>query len=136
MLTFLIICALMVVLALWFVLPTLLQSDPNVTNDEERAANLLVYRDQFRELEADLKNGLLSESQFQNDKEALERRLLEDVPKKESQLASRPAVSRTLVYAIAIAIPVAAIICYLAIGNPKAMQVPAGNNPTSAPGVR
>ena len=60
MLTFWIIAALFVLLALWFVLPALLQKHDHSEEDERREANVLVYQDQYRELEADLKNGLLS----------------------------------------------------------------------------
>ena len=72
-------CAMMVLLALWFVLPALWQTGPDAKTDDARTANLLVYQDQLRELAADLKTGLLSEAQYEQDKEELQRRLLEDV---------------------------------------------------------
>ena len=124
MVIFWIICAFMVLFALWLVLPPLLKSGPSAKGDEARAANLLVYQDQNRELEADLKNGLLSEEQYHQDKEEIERRLLDDVAASEqSQLSLKTAATRKLAYVVAIAIPVAAILFYLAIGNPKALNV-------------
>ena len=63
MLMFFILCALFVLLALWFVLPALLQQTPGLNLGEHRTANLLVYQDQFEELAADLRNGLISEEQ-------------------------------------------------------------------------
>jgi len=126
MLLFWIICALMVLFTLWFVLPPLFQSDPESTTDEARAANLLVYQDQHRELEADLKSGLLSEAQYQQDKEELERRLLDDMADTD-HTRSRPMVTRKLGYLIAIALPIAVIAFYLAVGSPRALNVePAG----------
>ena len=79
MILFWFIAALMVLMALWFILPALLQSSTNAKTDHARVANLLVYQDQLRELESDLKSGLLSEAQYEQDKEELERRLLEDI---------------------------------------------------------
>lgn len=132
MLTFWIICALMVVFTLWFVLPPLLQRKPEANSGETRAANLFVYQDQHRELEADLKTGLLSEEQYQKDREELERRLLEDVSSADEPAApARSGETRKLAYIVAIVIPIAAILFYLYIGNPKAIQSPPANIPAS-----
>src|SRR6266704_2202663 len=122
MLMFFILCALFVSLALWFVLPALLQQTPGPNPGERRTANLLVYQDQFEELAADLRNGLISEEQYQQDKEELERRLLEDVgakPARQSTDATRKA--KLLAYVVMSAMPVVAIALYLAVGNPKAL---------------
>jgi cytochrome c-type biogenesis protein CcmH len=125
MLIFWIICGLMVLLTLWFVLPPLFQSDSKTKTNEVRAANLLVYQDQHRELEADLKTGLLSEAQYQQDKEELERRLLDDMAT--DQTHSRPMVTRKFGYALAIGLPIAAILFYLAVGSPSALNVEPAN---------
>jgi cytochrome c-type biogenesis protein CcmH len=118
----------MVLMALWFVLPALWQTaDPKP--DDARVANLLVYQDQLRELAADLKSGLLSEAQYEQDKEELERRLLEDVGDGKTKPPSRQLRSRALAYAIAVAIPVAALALYFAVGNPKAVDPNAVNPP-------
>lgn len=122
MLLFWIICALMVLLTLWFVLPPLFQSDAKNKTNEIRAANLLVYQDQHRELEADLKTGLLSQTQYEQDKEELERRLLDDLAPTD-ETPSRPMVTRKLGYALAIALPLAVIIFYLAVGSPRAVDL-------------
>ncbi|HVS20625.1 MAG TPA: c-type cytochrome biogenesis protein CcmI [Pyrinomonadaceae bacterium] len=118
-----VIFALLVVLALWFVLPPLWQKGEERKRDELRAANVLVYQDQYRELEADLRNGLISEESYRQDKDELERRLLDDVAASRD-LISNPASSvtmRKLAYAIGAAIPVTAIALYLYVGNPKAL---------------
>jgi|SoiMethySBSTD1v2_1073268.scaffolds.fasta_scaffold606400_2 cytochrome c-type biogenesis protein CcmH len=121
MLTFWIICALMILFTLWFVLPPLFQGKAETKPDESGAANLLVYQDQHRELEADLKNGLLTDAQYQQDKEELERRLLAEVAD-EKQAHSRWVATRKLGYALAVAIPVAAIVFYFVVGNPRAIE--------------
>ena len=129
MLIFWFICAMMVFLALWFVLPALWQTGSDEKTDDARAANLLVYQDQLRELAADLKSGLLSEAQYEQDKEELERRLLEDVGDGKAKSSSKQLRSRALAYAIAIAIPVAALTFYFVVGNPKALDPNAVNPP-------
>ena len=130
MVIFLFICAMMVLLALWYVLPTLWQTAADPKSDDARAANLIVYQDQLRELAADLKSGLLSEAQYEQDKEELERRLLEDVGDARIKSPSKQMRGRALAYAIAIAIPIAALAFYFAVGNPKALNPNAVNPPT------
>lgn len=134
MLTFWIMGALMVLLAFWFVLPPLLQRDEESKPDQSRAASLLVYQDQYQELEADLKNGLIGESQYQQETEALERRLLDEVglQKKTPQTSGRH-ISRKLAYSLAVAVPVAAISFYLAVGSPKALSIEPANQTTATP---
>ena len=134
MLSFWIIAALFVLLALWFILPPLLQKTDNNKGDEMRAANVLVYKDQFKEMEADLKNGLFSEEQYRQDKDELERRLLEDVKAPNPESSAPSAATRKFAYGVATAIPIGMIAFYLVVGNPKAlspslpaMQMPAGN---------
>ena len=79
MILFWVICALMVVVALAFVLPPLLQRpDTKEIDEEQKEANVAIYRDQLSELEADLENGIVSQQQFEQDRDEIERRLLED----------------------------------------------------------
>ena len=130
MILFWFIAALMVLLALWFIIPALLQSSADTKTDDARTANLLVYQDQLRELETDLKTGLLSDAQYEQDKDELQRRLLEDVGESgRTKAAGRKTASRKLAYVVAVAIPVIAIIFYLIVGNPKALDPNVVNRP-------
>lgn len=121
MILFWVIAAIMVAIALAFVLPPLLGTGDAKPVDESKESNVSVYRDQLAELEADLRNGIISEEQYQQDRDAIERRMLEDVSANDSEAAKLPAVSldRRPAYAIAVAIPVLAIALYLQIGNPR-----------------
>ena len=131
MLTFWIIAALFILLALWFVLPALLQKPSQDEEVERREANVLVYKDQYRELEADLKSDLIGEKQYQDEKEELERRLLEDVSAK-SDSAKSPALARNaFAYGVAAFIPIGALVFYLVVGNPKGID--AANAPPTIP---
>ncbi|MFS8085104.1 MAG: c-type cytochrome biogenesis protein CcmI, partial [Acidobacteriota bacterium] len=105
-------------LALWFVLPALLQQSKDKTSDAPRAANLLVYQDQYQELEADLKNGLIAQEQYQQEKDELERRLLDDVKPAGADSADPSPAARKFGYGVAAVIPIAAVALYFIVGNP------------------
>ncbi|HEY8205311.1 MAG TPA: c-type cytochrome biogenesis protein CcmI [Pyrinomonadaceae bacterium] len=122
MLIFFFICALMVLLALSLILPPLLQSPADAKTKDARAANLLVYQDQLRELEADVNAGLLAAAQFEQDKEDIERRVLEDVGDVKRSRTPTKIATRKVAYAVAVVIPVAAILFYLIVGSPKALD--------------
>ena len=134
MILFWVICAVMILIALVFVLPPALQRSEQSnreTDDERKKANIAVYRDQLSELEADVKNGIVSEEQYAQDREEIERRLLEDVATTNTKKTVVPAVSaRGTAYLLGIALPLVAIIFYLNIGNPKAAG---GEAPVAAP---
>jgi cytochrome c-type biogenesis protein CcmH len=124
MIFFWLVCAVFVAIALAFVLPPLLQgSDSKTSESGQKEANIAVYRDQISELEADLANGVVSRDQFDQDKEEIERRLLEDV-RSSGAVSSRPLnpvkEGRGVVYAVALGLPILAVAFYLRIGNPNA----------------
>ena len=76
------LCVVMIAFALAFILPPLLQRDDtsSTKNDSGRKeANLDVYRDQLAELASDMEHGLIDSKQHDQDREELERRLLEDL---------------------------------------------------------
>jgi cytochrome c-type biogenesis protein CcmH len=79
MILFWVICVGLVAIALAFILPTLLQGAPAAGDRDKERANVEVYRDQLSELDADLANGIISPEQYQQDRDEIERRLLEDV---------------------------------------------------------
>src|SRR6185369_6057573 len=125
MLTFWIIAALLILFALWFILPALF-TKPNADEDvERREANILVYKDQQRELDADLKNGLIGEEQYTQEKAELERRLLQDVAASTHEGADKSATNR-FAYGVAAVIPIGAIALYFVVGSPKAVTTPSG----------
>jgi cytochrome c-type biogenesis protein CcmH len=127
MILFWLICAALVAIALAFVLPTLLQRPNAPDEDNKKEANVEIYRDQLRELDADLVNGIVSPEQYRQDRDEIERRLLEDVATEpEAGTKSPPATparsDRTVVYAVAFGIPVAAVAMYLLVGTSAAIS--------------
>ena len=135
MLTFWIITALFILCALWFVLPPLLQKSGGDKGDDLRTANVLIYQDQFKEMEADLKNGLIGEKQYQQDKEELERRLLDDVNTPSSDLSSTSTATRKFAYGLGMAIPIGVIAFYFVVGNPNGLapSLPQMTSPATQP---
>lgn len=135
MIVFWLVCAIFVAIALAFVLPPLLQgSGKKMDATGHKEANIAVYRDQISELEADLANGIVSREQFDQDRDEIERRLLEDVTSSSavSSKPKRPKESRGAVYAVALGLPILAVVFYLRIGNPYAAPTRPNQSPTVA----
>jgi cytochrome c-type biogenesis protein CcmH len=126
---FWVICAGLILIALAFVLPTVLQraEESDVTmEDERKLANIAIYRDQLSELEADLRNGIVSEDQYSQDRDEIERRLLEDTSvSKTKKTVPAPSVARNTAYLLGIGLPLVAVIFYLNVGTPKSISEPA-----------
>jgi len=125
---FWVIAVLLAAGALVFVLPPLLgrrRAAPGATRDD---TNVAVHRDQLRELEADVAAGTLARNQYDEARRELESRLLDDV--RDSGTRARAAKpGRMAAVAAGIAIPLAAILLYLAVGSPNALlPQPAGGD--------
>ncbi len=118
--TFIVIAALMVVVALgWVLLPLLRSSSGGAV--ERRAANLSIYRDQFADLDADLKRGTISPRQHEEAKAELERRMLEDA-KDQAPAAPITSSSYRTALAVLLAVPVVAGLLYARLGSPDAFS--------------
>jgi len=118
----------MIVVALAFVLPPALQraNESDVkTGEARKQANIAIYRDQLTELEADLRNGIVSEEQYAQDREEIERRLLEDTATARAEKASTTPVSaKNTAYLLGIGLPLVAIVFYLKVGQPALIDTP------------
>lgn len=134
MILFWVICALLIVIALAFVLPPALQREESsvVSDDERRQANIAVYRDQLSELEADRLNGIVAEDQYALDRDEIERRLLEDTATTHSKktTGAAPISARNTAYLLGFGLPLIAIVFYLKVGEPERITNPA---PVGAP---
>ena len=129
MILFWVICAVLILIALAFVLPPALQRSEESaleTEDERKQANITVYRDQLSELESDLRNGIVSEEQYAQDRDEIERRLLEDTASVgSSKIQGAPVSARSTAYLLGIGLPLVAIIFYLKVGEPDWIGNPA-----------
>jgi cytochrome c-type biogenesis protein CcmH len=119
---FVAIAALMVVVGLaWVLLPLLRHRS---AADVDRAAtNLRILKDQLADLEAERGSGALSDTMYAETRADLERRVLEDV---QAGPAGARAPSgwhgRVTAAVIAVAIPVAAALLYVQLGDPAAFD--------------
>jgi len=132
MILFWLICAGLIVIALAFLLPTLLAPDDKqkATSDLERKeVNVAVYRDQLQELKADLENGIIGKEQFDQDTEEIQRRLLEDTSFSSKKVKVNLQTNRNTAYLLALAIPLIAVVFYLKVGSPQGITSAATRAP-------
>lgn len=118
--------ALMALVAMLFIaLPLLRQRKPD-TAPAQDAANVAIYTDQIAELDNDLRNNLLTQTQYDLAKPELERRMLQDVPVHEAPApASAEQSSRWFGASLSLLVPLLAIGIYFQIGTPDAINAPA-----------
>lgn len=140
---FWILCALLVVLAVAFVVVPLLRATRVDTGPARAALNAEVYRDQLLELDRELADGVLSAEQHAIARSELDRRALseaavEDASATASTRAASPAGSaddgtttipaarrgRWLASGALAMVPVLAVAGYLVLGNPAALNPP------------
>jgi cytochrome c-type biogenesis protein CcmH len=94
-----------------------------------RAANLAVYRDQLKELDAELAAGKIAAADQQRAKDELQARMLEDVDAAEEGAPRR--AGRGAGLAVGLAVPVLAVGVYLFVANPEAFNPQVGHGPVS-----
>ncbi len=135
---FWIICALLIVLALLFVVLPLWRRSASSNTVLRNAANLEIFRDQIAEMDADLHNGLLTQELYDQGKRELQARLLEEVEDEVAATVSRNPL-KVLAICLAIALPIASGLLYWKIGNPDslspqaAMATMSGNGNSGTP---
>jgi cytochrome c-type biogenesis protein CcmH len=96
----------------------------------ERENRLAVYRQQFAELEQDRKNGVLNDQLYQQARDELERRLLDEAGKADTAPTSAgwQANSRLVAALLAVIIPAVSVALYWKVGNQLAMTHPSGSS--------
>ena len=121
---FAIFATLLVIVAAAFILPPLwLGLRPSAGKADRKQANLAIFRDQLAELEREKSEGSLAESDFEQAKRELQRRLLEEVePDAGAMTPGTHGPSRKLAVAILVLMPVLAVLGYGMLGNPNALD--------------
>jgi cytochrome c-type biogenesis protein CcmH len=117
MTVFAVLGALLVAGALLFIVPPLVRRTTRAAASRDDV-NAAVYRDQLRELEADLRVGTLAPDQGDKARQEIEARLLADLAQAGTQTAS-PRGTRAAALAVGLAVPVCALAVYLSVGNPR-----------------
>lgn len=137
MILFWIICVAMLAVALYFVLPPALNAAASQATEDtaRRNANIAIYRDQLSELEDDLRNGIVSQEQYAQDRDDIERRLLEDTTteKTSKKPVKISADSRKHAYMLGVGLALVAVIFYLRVGTPEGITNAATATTASMP---
>jgi len=110
------LCALIIVIALLFVVLPLWRNSSRNNDVLRDAANLEILRDQVTEMDTDLRNGLLNQELYEQGKSEIKARLLEEV-KATMQSVSQSSSNKILATSLAILLPVFSLSLYLYLGN-------------------
>lgn len=116
------IAAVLIILALAFLLPPLIKNRTSSNVVARKDLTVTVYQDQFAELENDLKNNVISQEQYDSAKIDLEKNLLEDMGKaerldEEEKIKTSPLMGRIAAVIVAVAIPISSISLYNKYGS-------------------
>ncbi len=101
-----------------------LRRRPASADFSRQQLNAVIYRDQLAELERDRSESSVSQADYDQARAELQRRLLEDTSAETTATAPVAPVSRALPIGLALTLPVAAILLYLVIGMPQAINAP------------
>ena len=129
---FLILTGTMIALGLAFVLLPLTRQRRAEGGMPHFQSNVLIHRDQLRQLQADRDNGTLCAAEFESEQTELGKRVLEDAlaTLKDSAPVRMHSNGRWVAIMVAVLLPASAVGLYLKLGSPAAVA-PLG----SAPGV-
>lgn len=119
---FWIICALLILVALLFVVLPLWRSTQKSNAVLRDAANLEIFRDQIAEMDADLRNGLLTPELYEQGKRELQARLLDEVKQEPGAATAVRNPLKALAIVLVILLPLASVGLYWKLGNHHALS--------------
>ena len=119
---FWIIIAVLLLIAVAFIFVPLWRGKASNNQVVRDAANLEIMRDQLAEMQADLNNGLLTPALYEQGKQELEKRLLDEVKNPNEVLDVKPNPLRILALVSVVLLPLLTIAIYYKVGTPKAIN--------------
>jgi cytochrome c-type biogenesis protein CcmH len=123
MILFWILCAALLLVAILFVAVPLWRKSSSNNEVLRDDTNLDLLRDQAKELEVDLHNGLLTQDAYDQGKGELQSRLVEEVKITEQPAAKAPRnPARVLAIMMAVLLPIVSVSLYLTLGNMDALS--------------
>lgn len=129
--SFIVAAAVLALAAIAVLLRPFLGRASNAAGTTRQSLNAAIFRDQVAELERDRNAGSLAESEYQQSKDELQRRMLAD-----TSVADAPAAAlktpRALLVTLAVAVPVCAALLYALLGNPDAQREQAASHNVTA----
>lgn len=120
------ICALLLAVAVLFIVLPLWRSKVKNNHVLRDAANLEIFRDQIAEMDADLRNGLLTQELYDQGKRELQSRMLDEVKDAQAEDSTKRNPHKVLALVLAVLLPLLAVGIYSKIGNRDAFA-PAGS---------
>lgn len=120
---FAIFATLLIVVTIGFILPPLWlgRRTARLTIDRKEA-NLGILRDQLAELEREKLEGSLADTDFEQARSELQRRLLEEVQPGQDPSATGHGPSRKTAIALILLLPVLSLLAYGILGSPQALD--------------
>lgn len=100
----------------------LLRQGPVVTSASQSQANVKVYREQILDLDREHANGHLSDSEWQQSRDELSVRLLQDTAVEDEPHVITQAQSWRTAVVIALVFPISALALYIWLGAPEALS--------------
>jgi len=126
MMVFWIVALLLMVAALLFLVPPLLQRDAKKDVLERKQINVLLYKDHLKELELDLNNGTITQEQFDQAHSDLERSLIGDVSDDAeatpAKVADTGVSGNKAAIVVGLLLPVMAVSLYLQLGESRGLE--------------
>lgn len=122
---FAVFAVLLIVVVAAFILPPLwLGLRAPKSQADRKEANVAIFRDQLAELVREKSEGSLAEADFEQARQELQRRLLEEVEPADAALAAQAThgPSRKMAIAILVLLPVFGLLGYGILGNPTALD--------------
>jgi cytochrome c-type biogenesis protein CcmH len=117
MTVFWVVAVFLIIAALLFVLPPLLQRGSAQREVGRNALNIEIAKDKLAELERDLANGIIGQDQYERAKQELERSLLEDVSGAAGGAAPATQPGAVTAAVVGIAVPLVAFVLYQQLGG-------------------
>lgn len=114
MISFWVICALLIIVALIIILPSLLAKEPQADLDRQKI-NRAVFEKKLKELEHDRERDLIDQEQFEIANADLQRTLIDDLADQKELVLKKS--SKTLPLIVLFAVPVTAVLVYINIDN-------------------
>jgi cytochrome c-type biogenesis protein CcmH len=132
MTVFWLVAAMLLAGALLMLVPPLWRGRSGPDGVSAQAANLAVYRDAWREAEADLAAGLIAPERAGEAREDIERRWREDDAPAVAPADVTPRVSRTSAVVLMLLLPLASVLTYLQLGDLRPLAAAEPSPPAAA----
>jgi cytochrome c-type biogenesis protein CcmH len=122
MILFWVLCAALLLVAVLFVALPLWRKSSSGNEVLRDTSNLEILRDEANELEDDLRDGLLTREAYEQGKNELQSRLIDEVKITEQPATKLPRhPARTLAIVLAVMLPVFSVLLYMVVGNTDAL---------------